>query len=217
MRAIAVEREAERAALRSSADLGPTVRHHEVVDADGVILVRDRPGAIVEVERPDPGNPSRTVIGARTAPPQFRLLRERKLTPWQYEAAERFVEAWRLREHGRSPDPDAPRAHRAPWERNGEMSADRAAASRLLDQARVVLGPMAEAAVLTVCVAEMPLHKAWSHIMGQGGDGTGPVQQIRAAMVQGMLVVALDVLARSWKLGPRRATRVRLPRAKPAA
>lgn len=216
----AADREAERDAMRGRADLGPAVRRLEGVDADGVVtLVREGVGATMAGEFPDPTAPNRLVYQSRTAPPHARLLREGKLRPWHHEAAEQYARYWQLRELGRSPDPEAVRVHRQPWQRAGEMQAEQAMASGRLIEARRALGPLAEIAVQTVCVAELPLYRAYPHLFppSLGADGKpapGPSQQIMAAVVQGVLLTALDVLARAWALGPRRqdAPRIRAKR-----
>jgi hypothetical protein len=205
----AVDRESEQDAMRARADLGPAVRRLESIDADGVVVMREGAGATIAGEFPDPTAPNRLVYQSRTAPPHARLLREGKLRPWHHEAAEQYARYWQLRELGRSPDPDAIRVHRQPWQRAGEMQAEQAEAAGKLRQARDVLGPLGEIAVQTVCVAELPLYRAYQHLFpmvswpGQKAS-EGPSQPIKAAMVLGVLVTALDALARAWWLGPRR-------------
>jgi hypothetical protein len=178
------------------ADLGPAVRLDEG---------REGPGRTHAGYRADPDNPKRTVYGARTSPPHHRLLLDQRLTPWQFDAGCRYAGYWNLYEHGRAPDPDAPRTRVAPGSRSAEMAADRAHAGNQLREARRVLGPQGEAVVRAVCVAELPLYRAWGVVFGKAGqEDAGPSQPVRAAVVQGMLVVALDALARRWRLGPRR-------------
>lgn len=188
---------------RLHADLGPAVRLR--VDREGA-------GRTQEGYRPDPDNPRRLVYGAQASPPHHRLLLERRITPWQYEAAQKFAAYWQIREYGHTPDPNAPRARRAPGDRAGGMSFDQALASQRLRQAREALGPLAEIAVKAVCVAELPLYRAYDHCFPHLAGAGGPSQPVRSAVMQGMLVLALDVLARRWRLGPRRAVR---PRAQP--
>jgi hypothetical protein len=191
------------------ADLGPAVR----LQGD-----REGPGRTQEGYRPDPDNPKRLVYGAQASPPHHRLLLDRRITVWQYEAGARFAAYWHVREYGHTPDPNAPRARRAPGDRSGGMSFDQALASQRLAQAREALGPLAEIAVKAVCVAELPLYRAFEHVFPHLAGGTGPSQPVRAAVMQGMLVVALDVLARRWRLGPRRPGRPRaLPRSRAGA
>jgi hypothetical protein len=170
-------------------DLGPDVRRDEA---------RVGAGRTVVVDRPDPRHPSRTVRGAVASPPHHRLLLQGVLSPDAYEAGQAYVRLWMLREHGRSPDPDAPRVHRAPWQRCGEMAADRAAAAARLDEARVALGPMPVAVIELVCVAEVPMWEAYGHAFPMLSGDAGPSRPVRAAVMQGMVVVALDMLARAW-------------------
>jgi hypothetical protein len=177
------------------ADLGPAVR----------LARREGPGRTHKGYRPDPDNPKRLVYGARTAGPHHRLLMERRITPWAFEAAEAYARYWLTRETQRTPDPSAPRARRQPWERVGEMAADQVHASRRLREARAVLGPLADDAVKLVCVAEQPLYLAFGHLFPLLAGEKGPARQLRAAVVQGILVVALDILARRWRIGPKRA------------
>lgn len=182
------------------ADLGPAVRLREDRDGEG----RTQAGY-----RADPDNPKRLVYGAQASPPHHRLLLDRRITAWQYEAGARFAAYWQIREHGHTPDPNAPRARRAPGDRSGGMSFDQALASQRLRQAREALGPLAEIAIKAVCVAELPLYRAFDHLFPHLAGRAGPSQPVRAAVVQGMLVIALDVLARRWRLGPRRAGKPR--------
>jgi hypothetical protein len=170
-------------------DLGPDVRRDDA---------RAGPGRTVVVDRPDPRHPSRTVRGAVASPPHHRLLLQGVLSPDAYEAGQAYVRRWMLREHGRSPDPDAPRAHRAPWQRCGEMAADRAAAAARLEEARRALGPMPVAVIELVCVAEVPMWEAYGHAFPMLAGPAGPSRPVRAAVMQGMVVVALDLLARAW-------------------
>jgi hypothetical protein len=170
-------------------DLGPEVRRDEA---------RAGAGRVAVVDRPDPRHPSRTVRGAQASPPHHRLLVAGVLSPDAYEAGQTYVRLWMLREHGRSPDPDAPRAHRAPWQRCGEMAADRAEAASRLRAVAAALGPMPVAVIELVCVAELPLWQAYGHAFPMLAGSAGPSQPVRAAVMQGMVVVALDMLARQW-------------------
>lgn len=178
----------------AAADLGPAVR-----------LDREGPGRTQKGLRPDPGNPLRLVYGARVSGPHHRLLLDRRITPWAFEAGEAYARYWQTRETQRTPDPDAPRVRVQPWQRAGEMAAGQAHAARRLREARAVLGPLADDAVKLVCVAELPLYAAFGHLYPHLAGGAGPSRQIRAAVVQGIVVVALDILARRWRIGPRRA------------
>lgn len=177
----------------AAADLGPAVR-----------LDRAGPGRTQKGFRPDPANPKRLVYGARTSGPHHRLLLDRRISSWAFEAGEAYARYWATVETQRTPDPDAPRFRRAPWERAGEMAADQVHAARRLAEARAALGPLAEAAVQLVCVAEQPLYAAFPHLFPLLVSARGPSRQIRAAVVQGILVVALDLLARRWGIGPRK-------------
>lgn len=191
------------------ADLGPEVRRDKR---------RDGAGRTHKGFRPDPENPNRLVYGARTSPPHHQLLLRRRLTPWAFEAGEKYAAYWQTREVGGSPDPDAPRVRRKAWERAGEMQADQVLASARLREAADVLGPLAENVVRLVCVAEQPLYAAFGHLYPHLADDKGPSRPVRSAVVQGMLVVALEALARRWRLGPRRpgGPRARVPAAAPA-
>ena len=183
-------------AAKAAADLGPAVR-----------LDREGPGRTHKGLRADPDNPTRLVYGARVSGPHHRLMLERRITPWAFEAGEAYARYWATRETARTPDPDAPRVRRAAWERAGEMAADQVHASRRLREARAALGPLADDAIRLVCVAEQPLYAAFEHLFPLLVSERGPSRQIRSPLVQGILVVALDILARQWRLGPRRGGR----------
>lgn len=184
-------------------DLGPAVRLERKPGKRGP--ARDAPGRIALGYRPDPVAPGRLVRGARAVGPHHRLLRERRITPWQFEAAEAFARYWQECEVGRSPDPDLAGARRAPWERAGGRTMAQVAAGQRLQQAREVVGLVGEEVLRAVCVSELPLHRAFDAVFPHlaGGRRGGPSEPVRRAVVQGMLVVALDVLARAWRIGPR--------------
>ncbi len=181
-----------KAAPRAGGDLGPEVRRE---------AGREGQGRTAIVDRADPAHPSRTVRGAQASPPHHRLLLAGAITPGQYEAAQTYARLWLLREHGRSPDPDAPRAHRAPWQRCGGMAADRAEAAARLRDVRAALGPMPVSVIELVCVAELPLWKAYGHALPMLAGAGGPSRPVRAAVMQGMVVMALGLLERAWAGG----------------
>lgn len=186
-------------------DLGPAVR--QVKLSGKAVPGRDAPGRVALGYRPDPMQPGRLVRGARAVGPHHRLLREKRITAWQYEAAEAFARYWHESEAGRSPDPDLAGARRAPWQRQGGRTIGQVAAAERLRHAREAVGLLGEEVLRAVCVSEMPLHRAFDSVfphLARGRKG-GPSEPVRRAVVQGMLVVALDVLARAWRIGPRGA------------
>jgi hypothetical protein len=173
-------------------DLGPEVRR---------AAARRGPGRVEMEWRPDPAAPARDVLGARSSGPHHRLMLGGRLTPWAFEAGERFAGYAAAQQVGRPPDPARVGSGGQRWSAAGEVAASRELARRRLEEARAVLGPTGALVVHLVCVEEQPLYRVFDAAFG--GAGRLPSRPIRAAVVQGALVVALEALAARWRVAPR--------------
>jgi hypothetical protein len=178
--------------MSAALDLGPDVRHG---------MARRGPGRVEMEWRPDPDAPARDVLGARCSGPHHRLLLAGRITPWAYDAGERFAAYWAAQQPARPRDPTRAGSGGAPWRGAGEVAAARLQAARRIEEARALLGPTGALVVHLVCVEEVPLYRVYEAAFG--GEGRLPSRPIRAAVVQGALVVALEALALRWRVSPR--------------
>jgi hypothetical protein len=167
-------------------DLGPTVR-----DEAG----RERPlrHDVEVVDAPDPDAPSRTIRRARVLPVYARMHRDGRITDEQREAADRYLTAWQVAEHG-ARDGGAESVGRIPGWAQDRMTLAVVNCAKDLREARATLRPWERQILDAVVLADQTLAAA-SISLGIRPDAS---EVIRAAAAAERLSGALSQLATHW-------------------